>query len=83
MINGFNDSSRHLAELIRILKGTMIRINLMSYHSYEGVNIQSSPEEIQWYFKRQLVQNGISASIRRSRGQDIGAACGLLGRQNI
>jgi 23S rRNA (adenine2503-C2)-methyltransferase len=82
MINGFNDSDRHLEELIRILKGTRIRINLMSYHPTEGSTLQSSPAERQWYFKRQLVQNGISASIRRSRGEDIGAACGLLGNIN-
>ena len=79
MIDGFNDTERHLKELIRILKGTRIRINLMSYHPSEGSILQSSPDELQWYFKRQLVYNGISASIRRSRGEDIGAACGLLG----
>jgi len=80
MINGFNDTDRHLEELIRILKGTTIRINLMSYHPSEESLLLSSPDERQWYFKKQLVQNGISASIRRSRGEDIGAACGLLGR---
>jgi adenine C2-methylase RlmN of 23S rRNA A2503 and tRNA A37 len=35
------------------------------------------------HFKKQLVRNGISASIRKSRGQDIGAACGLLGATSI
>lgn len=79
MINGLNDTDRHLEELIRILKGTRIRINLMSYHRSEGNTLQSSPDEKQWYFKRQLVHNGISASIRKSRGEDIDAACGLLG----
>jgi 23S rRNA (adenine2503-C2)-methyltransferase len=82
MIMGINDTIRHLDELIRILKGTAVRVNLMSYHSSEGSTIQSSPDDMRWYFKKRLIQNGISASIRRSRGQDIGAACGLLGKKN-
>jgi 23S rRNA (adenine2503-C2)-methyltransferase len=82
MINGVNDTDRHLDELIRLLKGTAVRINLMSYHPPEGSTIRSSPDDRRWYFKRELIQKGISASIRRSRGQDIGAACGLLGRKN-
>jgi 23S rRNA (adenine2503-C2)-methyltransferase len=80
MIKGINDTDRHLSELVRILKETPVRINLMSYHSPEGSIMQSSPIDIQWHFKRHLIMNGISASIRKSRGQDIGAACGLLGK---
>jgi 23S rRNA (adenine2503-C2)-methyltransferase len=82
MIKGINDTARHLGELIRLLKGTAVRINLMSFHSPEGSTIQSSPDDIRWHFKKQLIQNGISASIRKSRGKDIGAACGLLGKMN-
>lgn len=82
MINDYNDTDRHLEELIRILKGTSIRINLMSYHPYSESFMRSSPDERQWHFKMQLMHNGISASIRRSRGEDIGAACGLLGSTN-
>jgi 23S rRNA (adenine2503-C2)-methyltransferase len=80
MIKGVNDTNRHLAELIRILKGSLIRVNLMSYHPSEGSIMDSSSDDIALHFKKQLVQNGISASIRKSRGQDIGAACGLLGK---
>lgn len=82
MIDGFNDTERHLEEMIRILKGNTIRINLMNYHPSEGSILQSSPVERQWHFKKRLIQSGISASIRKSRGQDIGAACGLLGSMN-
>jgi 23S rRNA (adenine2503-C2)-methyltransferase len=80
MIEGVNDTDRHLSELIRILKRTPIRVNLMSYHPPEGSMMQSSSGEVQWHFKHHLIINGISASIRKSRGQDIGAACGLLGK---
>ena len=80
MIKGINDTDRHLSELVKLLKGTQVRVNIMSYHPHEGSMMCSSSYEIQWHFKHQLIQNGISASIRKSRGQDIGAACGLLGK---
>jgi 23S rRNA (adenine2503-C2)-methyltransferase len=80
MIKGINDTDRHLSELIKLLKGTPVRVNLLSFHPPEGSMMCSSPYDIQWHFKHQLIQNGISAGIRKSRGQDIGAACGLLGK---
>ena len=78
MINGLNDSDAHLKELISILKGTIIRVNLLPYHS-AGIDemSSSSPDKMQ-YFKHNLVISGISASVRKSRGSDISAACGLL-----
>jgi 23S rRNA (adenine2503-C2)-methyltransferase len=83
MLKDMNDTERHLQELIRILKGSGIRINLMRYHPTENDTLRSSPDERQWYFKKQLIYNGISASIRKSRGEDIGAACGLLGNRKV
>ncbi len=80
MIKGINDTDRHLSELVRILKGTPVRVNLMSYHPPEGSMMKSSSADVRWHFKHHLIMNGISASIRKSRGQDIGAACGLLGK---
>jgi 23S rRNA (adenine2503-C2)-methyltransferase len=78
MINGLNDSDAHLNELISILKGSFIRVNLLPFHSAgEGAMNSSSPEQMQ-YFKHNLIIAGISASVRRSRGSDISAACGLL-----
>ena len=41
------------------------------------IDISSSPERMQ-YFKHELVISGISASIRKSKGIDVSAACGLL-----
>lgn len=78
MINGVNDSQEHLDELKKILKGSRIRVNLLPYHPVnDNENFSSSPERMQ-FFKHELVLSGISASVRRSRGQDISAACGLL-----
>jgi 23S rRNA (adenine2503-C2)-methyltransferase len=78
MINGINDSDLHLEELIKLVKGSEIRINLLPYHQImNDHNISSTGERMQ-YFKHSLVLSGISASIRKSRGGDISAACGLL-----
>ena len=77
MIKDFNDTEYHLEELKDILAGSSIRINLLPYHAPDDQYSASSPERIQ-FFKHNLIISGISASIRKSRGTDISAACGLL-----
>ena len=78
MVKDLNDTDRHLVGLKAILKGTAIRVNLIPYHSvFNDQNCSSSNERMQ-YYKHNLIVSGISASIRKSRGKDISAACGLL-----
>jgi 23S rRNA (adenine2503-C2)-methyltransferase len=78
MIREVNDTNKHFEGLKALLQESKIRINLLKYHSSPGdKNTSSSPERMQ-YFKHKLVTSGISASIRKSRGEDISAACGLL-----
>lgn len=78
MMKGVNDSERHLEGLKKMLIGSGIRVNLLPYHQVKGnVNVSSSAEKMQ-HFKHKLVTSGISASVRKSRGADISAACGLL-----
>lgn len=78
MIENFNDTSSHLDALIDLLKDSNIRINLLPYHQVPGENNLSSGNDRMEYFKHTLVTSGVSASIRKSRGADISAACGLL-----
>lgn len=78
MIKDINDTERHLEELKSIVKGSALRINLLSYHGADNDLYTSSSSERMQYFKHELVVSGISASIRKSRGEDISAACGLL-----
>jgi 23S rRNA (adenine2503-C2)-methyltransferase len=78
MIRGINDTDRHLEELRSLLYASFLRINLIPYHPIpDDLYIPSTAERMQ-YFKHSLVTSGISASIRKSRGTDISAACGLL-----
>jgi 23S rRNA (adenine2503-C2)-methyltransferase len=78
MIDGLNDTDRHLDGLKDLLKNCDIRVNLLPYHQLTDDNYRTSSPERMQYFKHSLVTSGISASIRKSRGEDISAACGLL-----
>ena len=80
---GQNDTIRHAKELLRLLKGQNCRINLIRFH--EGVeNIKSdrhfpgSNEKQMEFLRDYLTQNGLTTTIRKSRGEDILAACGML-----
>lgn len=78
MIGDVNDTPEHLEELIKLFKGSSIRVNLLPYHKVPDDVNRSSSEEQMNYFRHNLVMAGISASVRKSRGEDISAACGLL-----
>ena len=78
MIREVNDTDSHLAGIVKMLKDTGIRVNLLPYHPVKDDPLSSSQEEKMMFFKHNLVMSGISASVRKSRGRDISAACGLL-----
>ena len=75
---GLNDTPRHANELLRLLKGLHCRINLIRFH--EGVDRQfpaSNEQQMEW-MRDYLTEKGLTTTIRRSRGEDILAACGML-----
>ena len=85
---GQNDTPRHAKELLRLLKGLNCRINLIRFHAgVEEVESQKSKVErhfpisneqsMEW-LQDYLTEHGITTTIRRSRGEDILAACGML-----
>jgi 23S rRNA (adenine2503-C2)-methyltransferase len=78
MINAWNDSDSHLEELKILVGSSGIRVNLLPYHPVTNDPNTSSSSERMQYFKHNLIVSGISASVRKSRGSDISAACGLL-----
>lgn len=84
MFGGKNDSLRHANQLRRLLKGFDCRINLIRFHegaeekSNTHLSLQGSSSEQMIRFRDYLSDNGITTTIRRSRGEDILAACGML-----
>ena len=78
LFDGFNDEMRHARELGRILNGVKTRVNLIAFHPVEGIPLKGSPRNKMEAFQQELQKKGITTTIRRSRGLDIQAACGLL-----
>ena len=82
MFSGINDSVRHARELVRLLKDLYCRVNLIRFHAIPKAEYSSpSVEKMEW-FRDYLNENGVVCTIRRSRGEDIAAACGLLSTKN-
>ena len=73
-----NDSLKHARELSRLLKGIKCRVNLIRFHSITGSKLQGETYEKLEEFQNELKSQGVFTTIRKSRGQDIAAACGLL-----
>jgi 23S rRNA (adenine2503-C2)-methyltransferase len=78
MFDGFNDSMRHAVEMVRLLKGIDCRVNLIRFHAIPNVDLKTSNEDKMVFFRDYLTSNGITTTIRKSRGEDIFAACGML-----
>lgn len=73
-----NHSPHHVDELARLLSGIRCRINLMRFHPIPGCSLESPGDEALLAFRNALMAKGFITTIRRSRGHDIGAACGML-----
>ena len=78
LMEGLNDSPRHIKELCRLLDGVKCRINLIRFHKIPDSPYYSPSEEQMIAFRNTLTTKGIQTTIRTSRGEDIQAACGLL-----
>lgn len=78
LFKGMNDTPAHIKELARILNGIKCRINLIRFHQIPGSPYSSPDMDYTVRFRDALNDKGIISTIRASRGEDIGAACGLL-----
>lgn len=78
MWNGLNDDDTHAQALVDLLAGTSSRVNLIRFHAIPGVNLKTTDEARMVAFRDYLNGKGVLATIRRSRGEDIFAACGML-----
>jgi len=83
VFKGYNDSSRHVKELARILNGIKCRINLIRFHPVPGIELTGSDDATIEEFQNQLKAKGIVTTLRASRGLDIDAACGLLSTKEL
>ncbi|NQU81384.1 MAG: 23S rRNA (adenine(2503)-C(2))-methyltransferase RlmN [Bacteroidetes bacterium] len=83
VFKGINDSPKHAGELSRLLKGIKCRVNLIRFHSIPDSKLKGETYEKMEEFQNELKSQGIFTTIRKSRGQDIAAACGLLSTKDV
>ena len=75
---GVNDSVEDARNLARIASWAPCKVNLIMYNPVEGTAFRSSEEDALEAFIAELVRRRVRVTVRRSRGQDIDAACGQL-----
>lgn len=78
VFEGVNDTPRHARQLVKLLNGLPCRVNLIRFHRIPGSEWHSPAQERMVWLRDYLTENGLICTIRRSRGEDIAAACGLL-----
>lgn len=78
MFRSVNDDARHARELAKVLRGLDCRVNLIRFHAIPGSPLLPCSTAQMERFRDQLNADGITATIRASRGEDIMAACGML-----
>lgn len=75
----FNDDIKHAQALRELLPNENIRVNLIRYHQIPDIpKLRTSSDERMLAFREYMSSQGIICTIRRSRGEDIQAACGML-----
>ncbi|MDO5017053.1 MAG: 23S rRNA (adenine(2503)-C(2))-methyltransferase RlmN [Porphyromonas sp.] len=81
LFDGVNDSKTHADRLISLLRPLDCRVNLIRYHAIPGLPYSTPAQERVEDFERYLNDKGLRTTTRRSRGEDISAACGMLSTQ--
>ncbi|MFI4868341.1 MAG: 23S rRNA (adenine(2503)-C(2))-methyltransferase RlmN [Steroidobacterales bacterium] len=81
MLDGVNDSPAQARALARLLAGHPAKVNLIPFNPFPGTQFRRSSDAAIGQFRDLLLRGGVMATVRRTRGDDIDAACGqLVGR---
>lgn len=78
MLKGVNDSAKHADELFGLLRDRPAKVNLIPFNPFEGNEYARSDRKRIAEFQNRLRQTGIIVTTRKTRGEDIDAACGQL-----
>ncbi|HXA36003.1 MAG TPA: 23S rRNA (adenine(2503)-C(2))-methyltransferase RlmN [Steroidobacteraceae bacterium] len=78
MLDAVNDKPEHARQLARLLKGRPAKLNLIPFNTFPGTRYRRSPAAAILRFRDILNEHGVIATIRKTRGDDIDAACGQL-----
>jgi 23S rRNA (adenine2503-C2)-methyltransferase len=83
MLDGVNDTSEHAAELVKLVRsepgvGAWCKFNLIPFNPFPASGLTRSPQNVVMAFAKVLSEAGIVTTVRKTRGDDIDAACGQL-----
>jgi 23S rRNA (adenine2503-C2)-methyltransferase len=81
MLDGVNDSEEHARELIRLVRDVPCKFNLIPFNPFPASGFKRSPAQRVRRFAEILMQAHIITTTRKTRGEDIDAACGQLAGQ--
>ena len=84
LFKGKNDSIVHAKELVKLLSGIPCRVNLIRFHSIPNVELESPDMPTILKFQEYInSKHNIICTLRKSRGEDILAACGMLSTKKL
>ena len=81
MLDGINDSPAQARALAQLLANRPAKVNMIPFNPFPGTQYRRSSDAAIGRFRDELLQRNVMATVRRTRGEDIDAACGqLVGR---
>ena len=78
LLDGVNDSPEDARRLARLLRGVPAKVNLIPFNDWESAEFRRPPLPKILAFQALLLEAGVTTTVRWSKGEDIGAACGQL-----
>jgi 23S rRNA (adenine2503-C2)-methyltransferase len=78
MLDGINDTDQHARELVQIARRVRCKLNLIPFNPFPESGLKRSPQARVRVFAQRLMDAGIITTVRKTRGDDIAAACGQL-----
>jgi 23S rRNA (adenine2503-C2)-methyltransferase len=78
LIDGVNDHPDHARRLVKLLRRLPSKLNLIPFNPFPGSRYRTSPEHRVREFQEIVMNGGLIATVRKTRGEDIDAACGQL-----
>ncbi len=83
LLGGVNDSAEHAKALVKLVSKVKGKLNLIVYNAAEGAPYKAPTPQQVLAFEKILWDRNVTATIRKSKGQDIKAACGQLKAEHI
>ncbi len=78
LIQGLNDSPRDAREMVDLLKGIPVKVNLIPMNPISASDLRAPDQSHVLRFQEELTRRGLSVFVRKTRGDDVAAACGQL-----